>query len=79
MEALVVCKPVRIGDVSIRHVQVGDQIQCAGSAVTPVGPVEDTDKVLFDGAQKFLTEGEVHVLKHVEHDCHRVVSVVEGS
>ena len=41
-------------------------------------PIEDMDEVVFDGAHKLLTEGVVHLLKHVERDCFRVVSVAEG-
>ena len=72
------CEQVRVGNDGVRHVQVGDHIQRAGSNVTQVWPVEDMDRFFFDGAQKLLTEGEVHVLKHVERDCCCIVSVLEG-
>ena len=38
--------------------------------LSPQGqPVKDMEKVVCDGAQKLLTEGAFHVLKHVELDC----------
>ena len=77
-EELVVCKPVRVDDDVVRRVQVGDHIQRAGYSVILVWNVEDTDGVVFDNTQKLLKEGAVHVLNHVERDCCRVVSVLEG-
>ena len=75
---LVVCNPVLVGYDGVHCVQMGDHIQFAGSAITPVWTVEDTDKVVFDGAQMLLTEATVHFLIHVECDCCRVVSVAKG-
>ena len=39
VEALAVCDPVGVGDEGVGLVEVGDQIQCAGSAISLVRPV----------------------------------------
>ena len=41
-------------------------------------PVLEPDKVVLNGAQKFLLKGAVHVLKHFERKCCRVMSLSEG-
>ena len=73
VEVLVVSEPVRVRNHGIRLIQVGDQIQRTGSAVSQVLPVQYTKEVVFDGAQKLLEEGVVHVLEVFERNCRRVV------
>ena len=74
-EMIVVCNPVGVCDDHIRRINVGEHIQSSGSAVSQVQPVEDTDEVFLDGAQKLLAEGAVHVLEHVEGNRCCVVGI----
>ena len=68
-EALVVCKPVGVGDDSVGLVQVGEQIRRAGSAIPSVWHVFYPHKVVLDGSQKLLMKGAVYVPKVVERFC----------
>ena len=77
-EALVVREPVGVGYDSLGLVQLFEKIQAPGSALPLVWPVFDPHKVVLDGAQKLLNKGAVYVLKGVERQCGRVVSVADG-
>ena len=77
-EALVVRKPVKVGYDGVDIIQVGEQIQCAGSAIPSVWPVFDLHEVVFDGAHKLTMKGMVCVPKGVKRQSGRVVSVADG-
>ena len=77
-EELVVHNPVSVGDDDVGLVEVGKQIQSDGSAIPSVRPMLDPEKVVLGGAHKLLPEGAVHVLKHVERKCCRIVCISDG-
>ena len=78
VEMLVVCEPVCIGDDIVGLVEVGKQIQSAGSVIPSVRPVFYPYKIVLKGAQKLLLKGAVYVPKCVESKCCRVMNVAYG-
>ena len=77
-EALVFCEPVNVGDDVVGLVEVGEQIQRAGSSVPLVRLVFCPHKVLLDRAQKLSMKGAVDVPKVFERKRGRVMSVANG-
>ena len=71
-------EPVGVRDDGVGLVEVGEQIQLAGSAVTSVRPVFHRQKVVLDGSHNLLTKGAVKVLKGIECQGGRVMSVADG-
>ena len=76
-ELLVVRDPVGVRVHSVGLVQVGEQIQCTGSAIPSVRFVIDPHESVLDGIYMLLAKGAVDVVESVERQRGRVMHVAD--